>query len=302
MSRKNNKPHDGCGLSSYISEIKKFPILEGDEEFALVMKWRETGDKRALDKIVKSHLRLVAKIAGKYAGYGFPQTDLIAEGNIGIMHALKHFDPATGHRFSTYATWWIKAKIKKFIYNSWSIVKLSSSNSSRKLFFGLKKSKNVLGVDKLCEDGADKIATKLNVKKKDVVLSEQRLSGKDYSTNVPLSDSEGAATMQDFLACSAQCHGEALMEKQENNYRMKVFQDALSTLSEREYEITCAYRLQQPPKTLREIAKDLNISAERVRQIEGAAFQKIQKYVKGVEWESASKKRHVKTMKQQREP
>ena len=299
MSGKFTKLYNEDALSSYISEIKKFPILGSDEEFDLAMKWRETGDKRALDKLVKSHLRLVAKIAGGYSGYGLSQADLIAEGNIGIMHALQHFDPEVGYRFSTYAAWWIKAKIKEFVYNSWSIVKLSSSSNSRKLFFGLRKLKNKLGMgDRLSESDTKEIAEKLNVSERDVKISEQRFASKDFSANSPVGD-DGGATLQDFLTDSSQCHEETIMEKQEHEYRKKVFHDALNILSKREYDILCAYRLHSPTKSLREISKEFNLSAERVRQIESAAFLKVQKYVRGVEWESASKSSQRNVAKRQ---
>jgi RNA polymerase sigma-32 factor len=273
------------GLSLYVSEIKKFPILEQDEEFELATRWKEKGDKRALDKLIKSHLRLVAKIAHGYSGYGLPQAELIAEGNVGIMQALQHFDPSIGYRFSTYAAWWIKAKIKDFIYNSWSIVKLAASKNNRKLFFGLRKMKNTLGMEAVTDEGAEIIADKLKVNKKEVLISEQRFSSKDFSTNTLVKE-DGTNTFQDFMADTSESQEDIVLEKQEYDYRKKVLHNALNTLSKREYDIVLAYRLQTPPKSLREISKEMNLSPERIRQIESAAFMKIQKYVRTVEWNS----------------
>jgi RNA polymerase sigma-32 factor len=281
-------------LSLYVSEIKKFPVLHQDEEFELATKWKETGDRVAMDRLIKSHLRLVAKIANGYSGYGLSRADLIAEGNIGIMHALKHFDPSIGYRFSTYAAWWIKAKIKEFVYNSWSIVKLSSSKNNRKLFFSLRKTKNLLGIETISEENAVKIAEKLNVSKDEVLLSEKRFLKKDFSSNLSKGE-DGSSTIQDFLTDNSQTQEEIIFEKQEYQYRQKVLHDALNTLSKREYDIVSAYRLQNPTKSLREISKTMDISSERVRQIENAAFLKIQKYVRSVEWKEANNTKTTKT-------
>lgn len=295
MSVKFSKLYNEDALSLYVSEIKKFPILEQDEEFELATKWKENGDQKALDKLVKSHLRLVAKIANGYSGYGLPQADLIAEGNIGIIHALRHFDPSIGYRFSTYAAWWIKAKIKDFVYNSWSIVKLNSSSNSRKLFFSLRKLKNNLGLENISEKDAKQIAEKLNVSEKDVIMSDRRFSSKDFSTNTPMGE-DGNSTMQDFIADSSKSQEDIVFEKQEHDYRKKILHDALNTLSKREYDVVTAYRLQNPTKSLREIAKEIGVSAERVRQIENTAFLKIQKYVRSVEWEAFHKNSSYKRM------
>ncbi len=269
-------------LSSYISEIKKFPILGQDEEYQLARLWKEKGDKKALEKIIGSHLRLVMKIAQGYAGYGLSQEDLIAEGNIGIMHALQHFDPSIGYRFSTYAAWWIKSKIQDFIYNSWSIVKLGSTKNHRKLFFGLRKMKNVLGIDKMTEEGASKIAEKMNVSKQEVLVSDNRFTYKDFSANSPMGE-EDTSSWQDFLADTQENAETKTLREQEFKYRQKILHDALNTLSKREYDVLCAYRLNSPTKTLKEIGDSMGISAERARQIEKRAFLKMQKYVHSLE-------------------
>ncbi|MDR1561259.1 MAG: RNA polymerase factor sigma-32 [Holosporaceae bacterium] len=278
----------GDGLStSYVSEIKKFPFLGNDEEFELATKWKEKGDKKALEKLVKSHLRLVMKIVNGYSGYGLPKADLIAEGNIGIMHALQHFDPNIGYRFSTYAAWWIKAKIQDFIYNSWSIVKLSSSKSHRKLFFGLKKIKKVLGIETVSEENVQLVADKMNVSKEDVIISETRFTHKDFSANSPIGSDENSS-WQDFLADTKASQETIVFEKQEFEYRKKVLHSALNTLSKKEYDIVCSYRLSNPTKSLKEIGEKMNLSAERIRQIEKNAFLKMQKYVRSVEWQSVN--------------
>jgi RNA polymerase sigma-32 factor len=273
-------------LSSYVSGIKKFPMLEEDEEFELAIKWREKGDKKALEKIVSSHLRLVVKIANGYAGYGLSTADLIAEGNIGIMCALQHFDPSMGHRFSTYASWWIKSKIQEFIYNSWSIVKLSSSKNYRKLFFGLRKVKQLLGIESVSEKDAELIAEKMKVNQEEVMVLEKRFTSKDFSTNVTVGDDQ-KSSWQDITEDSSESMESQLLEQNEFEYRKKVLHAALNALSKREYDIVCAYRLNSPTKSLREIGNMMDLSAERVRQIEKDAFLKIQKYVRSVEWKTS---------------
>ena len=275
--------HDESSLSSYVSEIKKFPILEEDEEFMLASRWKEKGDKGALRKLISSHLRLVAKIARGYSGYGISQEDLIAEGNVGVMQAVQHFDPSVGYRFSTYAAWWIKAKIQEFVYNTWSIVKMGSSKSSRKTFFNLRRVKSALGLDMLTEKDADTVAKKLEVSKEEVLAFENRFTFKDFSVNLAVGDDE-KSSFQDFLQDSRDPLEETVMEKQEFEYRKKILHEALNVLSERERFIFCEYRLQSPTKTLKEIATILNLSTERVRQIENSAFLKIQKYIRTAEW------------------
>jgi RNA polymerase sigma-32 factor len=278
-----NSIFNDSSLNSYVSGIKKFPMLGGDEEFELAVKWRDKGDKKALEKIVESHLRLVVKIANGYSGYGLSKADLIAEGNVGIMHALQHFDPSTGYRFSTYASWWIRSKIQEFIYNSWSIVKLSSNKNYRKLFFSLRKIKQILGIETVSEENVGVIAEKMNVNEKEVLVLENRFISKDFSTNIAIGDDK-RASWQDIMEDSSESQETTLLEHDEFEYRKKVLHDALNTLSKKEYDIIRAYRLDSPTKSLREIADIMNLSAERIRQIEKKAFLKVQKYVRSVEW------------------
>lgn len=279
---------DKIALTSYMSRIRKIPSLMANEECELIQKWKEKGEKKALDRLVASHLKLVAKVARGYSGYGLSEADLIAEGNIGIMHAVQHFDPNIGYRFSTYAIWWIKAKMQSFIYNSWSIVKLGNSNNYRKLFFGLNKIKRMLGIAEVSDENAEIIAKKMNVKTEEVINSHIRLTSKDFSVNTQIND-DSATSWQDFLEDGKILPSEEILQKQEYEYRKKVLHDALNTLSKREYDIICAYRLSSPTKSLSEIGKQMNLSAERVRQIDKAAFLKIQKYVRSIEWSENTK-------------
>jgi RNA polymerase sigma-32 factor len=272
--------------SHYVAAIKDTPLLGKDEEFELAIRWKENGDRKALDKLVKSHLRLVAKIATGYSGYGLSQADLMAEGNIGIMQALQHFDPAIGYRFSTYAIWWIKARIRDFIYNAWSMVKLGSGKENRKHFFGLRRMKQSMGLESLSEENVKVIADKFNVSEEDVIISDKRFTHKDFSINSPRGDEGSNATLQDFLITDNPSQEELIFEKQEREYRKKNLHEALNTLSKKEYDIVCARRLQNPTSSLSEIAKRVDLSAERVRQIELKAFLKIQKYVRRVECRS----------------
>lgn len=285
------------GLSSYTSEIKKFPILEEDEEHQLASLWQEKGDREALKKLISSHLRLVAKIARGYSGYGISLEDLIAEGNIGVMQAVQHFDPTIGYRFSTYAAWWIKAKIQEFVYNTWSIVRLSSSKNNRKTFFNLRKMKNALGLDTVDEQHADAIAKKLAVSKEDIMTLENRFMHQDFSTNTTIGDEE-KSSFQDFIQDNNNPLEESVLEKQEFEYRKKILREALATLSERERLIFTEYRLQSPPKTLKEIGQELQISTERVRQIENSVFLKIQKYIRMMEWEQTHQPKGLKQYRQ----
>ena len=276
---------EDIALASYISKVKKIPILEDNEEYVLAKRWRENHDKKALDKLISSHLRLVVKIAKGYGGYGLSQSDLIAEGNIGIMHAIQHYDPSIGYKFSTYALWWIKSKMQEYIYNSWSIVKWSGAKDQKKLFFGLQKIKRFLGISDVTEENAAKIAEALNVKEESVITAETRFSSRDFSTNTNLEENSGS-TWEDFLADERENIQHELAEKQEYAYRKKILHEALNTLTKREYNIVCNYRLRVPPQTLQQIGKEENLSAERVRQIEKKAFLKIQRYVHRVEWDT----------------
>ncbi|MDR2267884.1 MAG: RNA polymerase factor sigma-32 [Holosporaceae bacterium] len=279
MNEKFNSLYNEEALSAYVAEIKRFPLLDSDEEFQLATRWKEKGDRKALDKIVKSHLRLVVKIAKGYSGYGLSKVDLISEGNVGIMCALQHYDPSVGYRFSTYAAWWIKSKMQDFIYNSWSIVKLGASKNNRKLFFSLRKIKNLLGINSLSSKDAEIVAKKLEVRTEDVMISEQRFANKDFSANAAIGE-DGESSFQDFIADQKASPETLAIEKQEYEYRKKILHDALNTLSKREYEVVCSHRLRNPTKTLQKIAEEMNVSAERIRQIDNAAFLKIQKYVR----------------------
>jgi len=265
-------------LHEYISHIKKIPILTEDEELELANRWKKKGDQKALDKIIACHLKLVLKIAKSYAGYGLSLSDLISEGNLGIMHAVKHFDPTIGYRFSTYAAWWIKSKIQDFVYNSWSIVKLSATKNNRKLFFGLRKMKTLLGINKLNEQNTKILAEKMDVTPEEIQIADIRLNGKDFSANSPVGES-GESSWQDFLVDNKTSPDIAISEQQEIDYRKNVLNKALKTLSDKEQQILYMHRLMNPPKTLQEIAKHFNLSAERVRQIDKQAFSKIQKYI-----------------------
>ncbi|MBQ3565376.1 MAG: RNA polymerase factor sigma-32 [Alphaproteobacteria bacterium] len=282
-------PLDEDSLSDYVSGVKKIPMLSEDKEFELAMRWKEKKDQKALDEIVAAHLKLVVKIAKGYSGYGLSIMDLIAEGNLGIMHAVQHFDPSVGYRFSTYAAWWIKSKIQEFVYNSWSIVRLSTSKNNRKLFFGLNKIKKMLGITSDTDADMKAIAEKMQVPVEDVKLANTRLTHKDFSSNTPVGD-EGDSSWQDFLMDSSQSQRSVIEDRQEYLYRKKILHDALNTLTKREYDIVRMYRLQNPTKSLREIADIMNLSAERVRQIEKTAFLKIQDYVRATNWETQNTK------------
>ncbi len=265
-------------LSNYVSDIMNIPTLSKDEEFSLVNEWKNTGDKKALNKIISSHLKLVTKIAKGYAGYGLSISDLIAEGNLGIMQAIQHFDPNIGYRFSTYAIWWIKAKIQEFIYNSWSIVKLSTSKSNKKLFFGLRKLKKLLGIEASTDEEIKTIAKKMDVSEESVRIAEQRFNQRDFSANLTVQNNS-ETTWIDFIEDTNSRPDKEIFDQQEQDYRKKVLHDALNTLSKKERDVICLYRLNNPTKTLQEIGKIMNLSAERVRQLEKQAFLKVQNYV-----------------------
>lgn len=265
-------------LDEYVSQIKKIPTLTEEEEHELANRWKEKGDQKALNKIIACHLKLVLKIAKSYAGYGLSLSDLVSEGNLGIMHAVKHFDPSVGYRFSTYAAWWIKSKIQDFVYNSWSIVKLSSTKNNRKLFFGLRKMKKLLGISSLDDDNAKTLAEKMDVSPEEVKIADSRLSSKDFSANSPVGD-EGESSWQDFLADKSDSPETIVAEQQEKDYRKKMLNLALETLSTKEQEVLYLHRLVNPPKTLQEIAKHLNLSTERIRQIDKLAFSKVKQYI-----------------------
>ena len=268
-------------LAIYLQEIKKFPILTAEEEYMLAKRYKEHGDTEAAHKLVTSHLRLVAKIAMGYRGYGLPVTDLISEGNVGIMQAVKKFDPERGFRLATYAMWWIRAQIQEYVLHSWSLVKIGTTAAQKKLFFNLKKLKNQLSsIDSgdLSPENAREIATRLNVKEGEVLDMNNRLFSGDQSLNVQVGD-EADTEWQDMLVDSNETHDNLIANKDELKYRKKIFEQAIEILNEREKEIITLRKLQDKPVKLEELSKKFNISRERVRQIEEKAFEKLQKQV-----------------------
>ena len=271
-------------LAIYLQEIKKFPILTAEEEYMLAKRYKEHGDTKAAHKLVTSHLRLVAKIAMGYRGYGLPVTDLISEGNVGIMQAVKKFDPERGFRLATYAMWWIRAQIQEYVLHSWSLVKIGTTAAQKKLFFNLKKLKNQLSsIDSgdLSPENAREIATRLNVKEGEVLDMNNRMFSGDQSLNVRVGD-EGDTEWQDILVDSNDTHDNLIANKDELKYRKKIFEQAIEILNEREKEIITLRKLQDKPVKLEELSKKFNISRERVRQIEEKAFEKLQKQVSAI--------------------
>ena len=271
------------GLTRYLQEIRQFPMLTPDEEFMLAKRWREDDDRDAAHKLVTSHLRLVAKIAMGYRGYGLPTSEIISEGNVGLMQAVKRFDPDKGFRLATYAMWWIRASIQEFILRSWSLVKMGTTASQKKLFFNLRKVKGQL---KALEDGdlrpdqVKQIATRLGVPEDDVISMNRRLGG-DTSLNAPVrADGEGASEWQDWLVDESESQEVELGEAQEHNQRMGMLHEAMDKLNEREKRIFEARRLQEDPLTLEELSQEFDVSRERIRQIEVRAFEKVQKSMK----------------------
>jgi len=268
-------------LAIYLQEIKKFPILTAEEEYMLAKRYKEHDDTAAAHKLVTSHLRLVAKIAMGYRGYGLPVTDLISEGNLGIMQAVKKFDPEKGFRLATYAMWWIRAEIQEYVLHSWSLVKIGTTAAQKKLFFNLKKLKNQLSsIDSgdLSPENAREIATRLNVKEAEVVDMNNRLFSGDQSLNVQVGE-EGDAEWQDMLVDSNDTQDDILEKNNEFSFRKKIFEKALYVLNKREREIISLRKLREKPLKLEELSKKYNISRERVRQIEEKAFEKLQKQV-----------------------
>jgi len=271
------------GLSRYLDEIRKFPMLEPSEEFMLAKRWREHGDREAAHKLVTSHLRLVAKIAMGYRGYGLPISEVVSEGNVGLMQAVKRFEPDKGFRLATYAMWWIKAAIQEYILRSWSLVKMGTTANQKKLFFNLRKAKgriSALEEGDLHPDQVKQIATQLGVNEQDVVDMNRRLGG-DASLNSPLRDEgEGGGEWQDWLVDSGQSQEQVLVEEEEGQNRLTALRTALSVLNPRERRIFEARRLSDDPITLEDLSAEFGVSRERVRQIEVRAFEKIQEAVK----------------------
>jgi RNA polymerase sigma-32 factor len=270
------------GLARYLDQIRRFPLLEQQEEYMLAKRWREHGDRAAAHKLVTSHLRLVAKIAMGYRGYGLPISEVISEGNVGLMQAVKRFEPEKGFRLATYAMWWVKAAIQEYILRSWSLVKMGTTANQKKLFFNLRKAKSKISA---LEDGdmhpdqVKTIAKRLGVPEQDVIDMNRRLSG-DASLNAPIRADGDSGEWQDWLVDETSSQEAQLAESEEFDNRRKALSDALTVLNDRERRIFEARRLADNPVTLEDLAEEFGVSRERVRQIEVRAFEKIQKAVK----------------------
>ena len=273
-------PSPEGSLSRYLSDIKKFPMLEAGEEYSLAKDFADTGNKKAAHRLVTSHLRLVAKIAMGYRGYGLPIGEVISEGNVGLMRAVQKFDPERGFRLSTYAMWWIRAQIQEYILRSWSLVKIGTTAAQKKLFFNLRRLKgeiNAIDGGAMTPDQVSEIADRLGVDDREVVQMEGRLSG-DQSLNAPLKAGEdGDGEWQDWLEDEADTPDVIVAENDERDARRKVLLSAMQGLNERERDILMARRLADPPKTLEELSQDYDVSRERIRQIEARAFEKLKK-------------------------
>ena len=266
------------GLTRYLSEIRRFPMLEPEQEFMLAKSWRDRGDVEAAHQLVTSHLRLVAKIAMGYRGYGLPISEVISEGNVGLMHAVKRFEPDKGFRLATYAMWWIRAAIQEYVLRSWSLVKIGTTAAQKRLFFNLRKIKGQIAAledGNLHPDQIRQIATTLSVSEADVVSMNQRLTG-DASLNAPMRADEGTSEWQDWLVDDTPDQETMLGNSQEYNERMALLGNAMEDLNDREKAIFQARRLRDQPATLEELAQEYSVSRERIRQIEVRAFEKVQ--------------------------
>ena len=268
------------GLSAYLAQIKKFPMLAAEEEYMLAKNWRTTGNIKSAEKLVTSHLRLVAKIAMGYKGYGLPVNEMISEGNVGLMQAVKKFKHEKGFRLATYAMWWIKASIQEYIMRSWSLVKIGTTTAQKKLFFNLKKIKNQIAPKSegdLKDEHVTEIANKLAVSKDEVVSMNRRLSGKEFSLNSPIG--EGGDEWQDWIEDKGLDHELKFAQREEMKQRKNLLTDSIKILNDREKEIIYARRLNEETTTLENLSKKYKISRERVRQIENKAFEKLQKHM-----------------------
>jgi RNA polymerase sigma-32 factor len=268
------------GLSAYLEQIKKFPMLAAEEEYMLAKNWRTTGNVKAAEKLVTSHLRLVAKIAMGYKGYGLPINEMISEGNVGLMQAVKKFEPEKGFRLATYAMWWIRASIQEYVLRSWSLVKIGTTTAQKKLFFNLKKIKNQIAPQSegdLRPEHVDEIANKLDVSKNEVVSMNRRLSGKEFSLNTKIG--EDGDEWQDWLADKELDHDLKFAHQEEMQQRQGLLKDSIKILNDREREILQSRRLNDDPTTLEDLSKKYKISRERIRQIENKAFEKLQKHM-----------------------
>jgi RNA polymerase sigma-32 factor len=269
------------GLARYLEEIRRFPMLEPDEEYMLAKRWQEHADAEAAQKLVTSHLRLVARIAMGYRGYGLPISEVISEGNVGLMQAVKRFDPDRGFRLATYAMWWIRASIQEYILRSWSLVKMGTTAAQKKLFFNLRRAKGQLQAleeGDLRPDQVKAIAKRLGVPEDDVISMNRRLSG-DASLNAPVRADQESGEWQDWLVDESPDQEEQLAERDEMEQRRKFLASALSTLNDRERRIFEARRLSDEPATLEDLSSEFGVSRERIRQIEVRAFEKVQKAV-----------------------
>ncbi len=271
------------GLSNYLNEIQKFPFLEPEEEYELAVRWREHEEKEAAHKLVTSHLRLVAKIAMKYRGYGLPMADLISEGNIGLMKAVRKFEPERGFRLSTYAIWWIRASVTEHVLRSWSLVKMGTVSAQKKLFFSLRKAKSklkILGASDLDGEQADLLAQTLEVPAKDVIQMNRRLAARDLSLNAPVSSDGESKEFQDTLVDENPSPEALAAKSEEAGQRGALLREALASLPDRERHILIERRLRDDPVTLEALGVELGVSRERIRQLEVRAFDKIQKKIR----------------------
>ena len=283
MKRSNyNLPtlSDEGGLSAYLSQIKKFPMLDAEEEFMLAKNWKTNGNIKSAEKLVTSHLRLVAKIAMGYKGYGLPLNEMISEGNVGLMQAVKKFEPEKGFRLATYAMWWIKASIQEYILRSWSLVKIGTTTAQKKLFFNLKKIKHQISPrteGDLKDEHVTDIANRLDVSEEEVVSMNRRLAGKEHSINSPIG--EDGDEWQDWLEDKEMDHELKFAQKEEIDQRKDLLKDSIKILNDREKEILYSRRLTDDPLTLEDLSQKFKISRERIRQIENKAFEKLQKHM-----------------------
>tara|TARA_B100000886_G_scaffold272984_1_gene196909 strand:+ start:1080 stop:1976 length:897 start_codon:yes stop_codon:yes gene_type:complete len=276
----SNLPVPSAGsLSIYLSQIKKFPMLDAEEEYMLAKNWRESGNLKSAHKLVTSHLRLVAKIAMGYRGYGLPVNELISEGNIGLMQAVKKFDPDKGFRLATYAMWWIKAAIQEYVLRSWSLVKMGTTTAQKKLFFNLKKIKNQIAPDQegdLKKEQVEEISKRLDVDSTEVINMNRRMMGQEKSLNAPIKSGE-TDEWQDWLMDESLDQELLVSQQQEFEEKRELLENSMKILNDREKEIITARRLSENPVTLEELSKKYKISRERIRQIETKAFEKLQK-------------------------
>jgi RNA polymerase sigma-32 factor len=283
-------PAQGSSLSRYLEEIRRYPMLEPEEEFMLAKRWQEHEDVDAAHRLVTSHLRLVAKIAMGYRGYGLPLNEIISEGNVGLMQAVKRFDPDRGFRLATYAMWWIRAAIQEYILHSWSLVKMGTTAAQKKLFFNLRKLKGQMQAIEegdLKPEAVKAIAERLDVSEGDVIEMNRRLEGSDHSLNVPLR-TDGDTEWMDWLVDESQSQETTVAESDEYDHRMSLLHQAMDVLNDRERHILNERRLKDEPTTLEDLSTQYGISRERVRQIEVRAFEKLQRSMKALEAEQVA--------------